>query len=599
MADPIASYPPPGVDPQQWMQTQRQQMLANALMQSATQPIQQPETAPTRGLYVQPRTNPLQGVAKIAEALMGNRALDKANASYGAGLGKGLTAMAPGGQYQPTGDNVTVQTAPGRPVAPPSSPDEQTVQPLGGTTQPQTAQLPTYQRTPVNPLNPTGMPASIALQAYMQDPVSYFKSIQGTPEWQNALRAAGGDPNRAQQLLLGSQVKAGTTEARAGSWVQGPNGQWLQLPSGGPGQHLSLDPQGNITSSTIPGYNEQAGALESAQTDAKESAQAPYTMVEVPIGGGRTQQMPLTQAMKLYGINPVGGAAPAGPGPSPGAPQPAPQPSAGPPRPGPQAAPPAQAPPQGPPVAPPRPAAPSGAPAQGGIWSTVPKLQIPNTPGVTSDLYTSGNLTAASAKRQELSTQYGQNASLADARIAFNNEALKALQGAETGPLSDTLTQLRARALELGVPAQWIPGADTVGDTQLLKKFALRNPLLNLKPTFGSRPAAAEFQILANDASPSPAMLKPVYAKLAQLDNEQAQYTKQQGTDFSTYTQMGGDPQQFESWYAKARPLARYFAQQATPTTPGRDGLTPLQRLQANPQTLPDFKTTFGWDPTQ
>jgi len=188
--------------------------------------------------------------------------------------------------------------------------------------------------------------------------------------------------------------------------------------------------------------------------------------------------------------------------------------------------------------------------------------------------------------------KYGSDADLADARLAFNKEALSVLRGAETGPLADELTKFRAKALELGIPATWIPGADTVGDSQLLKKFALRNPLLNLKPTFGGRPAAPEFNVLKEEASPSPTMLKSVFARLVTLDNQQAEYTKQKSEDYGTYIGKGGDPMRFESWYANKRPLANYFAQKATPPAA-------LERFKQHPETLNDFKSAFGWDPSQ
>lgn len=165
----------------------------------------------------------------------------------------------------------------------------------------------------------------------------------------------------------------------------------------------------------------------------------------------------------------------------------------------------------------------------------------------------------AGTKDAELNDKYGNESDLADQRLAFNKEALGVLNGADTGPLTDDLTKLRAKALELGISPQWIPGAETVGDTQELKKFLLRNPLLNLKPTFGSKPAAAEFQVLAKDASPSPEMLKSTIARLVDLDSQQATYVKQRDADYGKYRSMNGDPARFEGWYSRAHSMEGAF----------------------------------------
>jgi hypothetical protein len=423
----------------------------------------------------------------------------------------------------------------------------------------------------------------------MTDPAGYAKYLQG-PDWAQQARAAGLDPSTAARALL---TKQSAIEVRPGQTVLDPiSGRTMLGADPSKGEYYAIGPNGQVAAFPITN-DATLQAWRAGLTTAAQQANTPH---ETPMGGGVSALRYPGQVPGL-GNPPALGAAGAPPG--------APAPGAMPGQLSPGAPPQGAASPPGavtPPAAPrPAPIAASSVPGAPGspapitaarLWQSIPKLQIPNTPGITSDTYTTQNLQNAAAKKAELATQYGQNSSLADARIAFNNEALKALQGAETGPLSDTLTKLRAQALELGVPAQWIPGADTVADTQLLKKFALRNPLLNLKPTFGSRPAAAEFQILANDASPSPAMLKNVYARLAQLDNEQAQYTKQQAQDFGRYTQLGGDPQQFEQWYSNHRPLADYFAQQETPAAA-------LARLRGNPQLLPDFKAKYGWDPTQ
>src|SRR5579862_1247264 len=108
---PDISNVPPGVPPedyQSFITAQRRQMLANALMQASMQPVQAPETQPVKGLYVQPRVGIGQVAGKLAEALLGGKASQKALQSQ-IELQQSLnSAYAPGGQ----------QTSPGVPLQP-------------------------------------------------------------------------------------------------------------------------------------------------------------------------------------------------------------------------------------------------------------------------------------------------------------------------------------------------------------------------------------------------------------------------------------------------------------------------------------------------
>lgn len=570
MADPSTlSSIPPGVDPSDWIKTQRQLSLAQALQGMSLSPVQNDLQQPQGGgkYYQAARVGKTAALSKLADALMANKGFTGqylpgvgdpgtggALGSMGRQYQQAQQAFAPGGQIQATGQTAITAGPQGNAAGPVPAP-----------------RTPVYAQTPQNPRNPQGLPPDVMLRLYQSDPAKYAALIAG-PENVQTGQLAGMDRQSAAQAVFNKQ---NAIDLRSGGMVRLPNGQMIRAPNLPPGYEPEFDAQGNLSGThPSPGLIAGETAREGAVTGAKEA----NTPRMIPQGGGvETLGYPPTPpALRQPPSNAPPGAAPPGQAPTSkyfGA--------------GPQAPPMPQAPPSA------RTAPPPGSPpGTQSMWDTVPKLPIPRTPGSTSDTFHQKLLGDAAAKHEELVNKYGSEADLADARIAFNKEALGVLNGAETGPMSDEMTKLRARAMELGVSPSWIPGSDSVGDTQLLKKFALRNPLLNLKPTFGGRPAASEFNVLKEEASPSPTMLKPVFARLVTLDNQQAEYTKQRAQDYGTYVEKGGDPMRFESWYANKKPLANYFAQKNTP--PGA-----LDRLKQHPETLGDFKSAFGWDPTQ
>ena len=497
--------PPPGVDISDWIDAQRQQQVSDVLTQAAfSSPIPQQPSGGGK-YYVQARTSPLSIGAKMAEALMARKAFNKSATLNAQNYAKALSAFS-----GPTTEQAQ--------VAPASSREEQTVQPASGLTPPVTRQG--------GPLGIPGIDPRTAMNLYMSKPEEYAKLKLG-PDQVRLGTIAGMTPQGAAGAAF---TKQNALEARPGGATYLPNGQVIRNPTLATGEVPIFDQQGNIVGTRLlPGHLADQAALAGAETGAKEA----NTPMRVPMGGGR-------EGFMYPGQVPGLGAPPAlrqPPSNSAGAPQyfgPPPTPKS----------------PIVPPAATPKPQQPD--------WlANAPKLTIPNTPGQSTDSYHQKILDKAADKHIELADKYGSEADLADARTAFNNEALKVLKGADTGPLSDELTKLRARALELGIPAKWIPGADTVGDTQKLKKFLLRNPLLSLKPTFGGRPAASEFQVLKEEASPSPTMLKSTIAKLVEMDTEQANYVKRRAHDYGDYHEAGGDPTRFESYYANTHSFAK------------------------------------------
>lgn len=334
---------PAGVPPEDYasfINAQRQQMLANALMQGSMAPIQQPETTPVKGLYYQPRTGGVQVAAKLAEALMGRSASDKAikaNAALQQSLNQ---AYAPGGQQ--TSPGIPLQAAPA-----PSDPNSQDVAPavqrLPGASLAQTVQATQPTFAPQNPRNPQGLPADVVRNLAMYDPKSYASMLQG-PEAVQLARAGGIDPATAARAALN---KATALQSRPGETVSGLQGTSIAAdPS--KGVSYRMNPDGTVTSVPIANDAQIQAAREGLDT-AQRNLNTPHyepdpfhpgqVRVSYPPAGPALagpqppalagSPAPAPQSAGTAPLAPQGPAGPAGSGPvpPPGAPQ-APHPAA-------------------------------------------------------------------------------------------------------------------------------------------------------------------------------------------------------------------------------------------------------------------------------
>ena len=590
----MSSGVPAGVPPEDYsdyITTQRQQMLANALMANSMAPIEAPTTQAVKGIYVQPRIGAGQAVSKIAEALMGKSAANKALQSQIALQTTLNKAYAPGGQVVAQG--TPLQQAPAG-TGSNAEGDDQGVQPAiaraPGASLAQTVQQTQPTRTPVNPRNPQGLPAEAVRQLAMTNPAEYAKYIQG-PEWAQQARAAGLDPATAARALL---EKATTIQSRPGETVtNGVTGQTSM--AGDPSKGVTYTRNADGSYSAVPIANDaEIQAARAGLTTAEQQANTPH---ELQMGGGRTSVGYAPTPPALRGQAPPQ-AALAGPGPAPPSAAPAGGPAPGAAAPG--AAPPTlpgQARPPGPPAVPPQvsPRPPAPAPAQG-LWSTMPKAQVPPvTPNMGSDAGTLQDLKNASDKKAALATEYGQQSALADQQLDLNRRALTALPNAEVGPMSEWLTTNRQRLIEAyPALAKVIPSSGTVTPTLELNKELLNSALQGARTIYGNRMTQNEVKLQTEEMSPSSHMTADAIRSLVAQGNVQAQYTKQRAQDFGTYTAKGGDPMQFETWYAQQRPLSEYAAMQSL--SPQQRQVA-LQRFSQNPGSRDDFKRTLGFDP--
>lgn len=538
---------PLGVPPEDYgsyLKAQRAAMLAQALTGQAASPLQAPETAPVRGLYVQPRVGIGSIVGKLGQALLANRITKKSIADQAAlmrGMGQ---AYAPGGQQVPgTGQELQPSTP---------DPNEQSVDPgiklNPGQGFTQTVENSQPQYTPPNPRNPQNLPADVVARLAMTDPKDYAQMLAG-PQAVQLGRLAGMSP---QAAAAGAYNKQAALDARPGGAIYLPDGRVIRNPVLAQGEMPVTDASGNVTGATmLPGHIADQTALTAAETAAKEY----NTPREIPIGGGREQlgYPPPPPAMGGSGQSP--GTVPAGRM---------------------------------------QPAAPGAPPAAQGIWSTVPKLKIPNTPGQTSDAYTMGNLEEASKKKAQLVDENGEAASLANQQLQYNREALQALPNAEVGPMSEWLTTNRQRLIELGVPSSVIPSSGTVTPTLALNKYLLNAALQGARQIYGSRMTQNEVKLQTEEMSPSAHMTADAIRSLVQQNDVLAQYSVQRNADLQRYLNAGGDPQQFEAWYNSRRPITEFAAMQSL--TP-QQRATALQRFSQHPDSRGEFQAKLGWDP--
>jgi hypothetical protein len=566
---------PPYLDPSSYpdyMDMQRKQMLAQMLMQNMQQGNQTP--ANWDRMKVVPHRGLLQNLAPLASALLAGKAMKSSQQAEQ----KYFQNVYGGGQPQqgaPTGPGAGI-------VSPDASPDAQ------GAAQQVTDQPPRAGLLPQqpNPMLPPGASRTTAQQALgLLGPQEYGKGVvlpqlMGSPEWQTALRANNGNVQAAQQQLLAEARVKGTTHMRQGEDIMLPNGQTIRNPALGPGETLTRDAQGNPQSvSLIPGAAEAAGTLKGTTT-AADVANTPRL---IPMGSG-------SEALRYPGDVPGLGAPPALRGQAPpGAPQQAPAPRSYFPPPQ-QVAPPQSAPQAGPQL----PQKDENGIFSNNLWSGYPKVQIPTTPGQTTDMYTQGRLKSKVDKDAELTTKYGEQAALANQAQQYYAEALKNLPKAETGPSSDWITHNSSLAMELlpklGIDPKKFTNPDGTVATVELNKELKNAALQGAKATYGKL-TQMEVKLQTDEMSPSSSMPHDAIAALIRQNMMRSAYQVQQAKDYQEYSSNRGDPQAFESQYNVHRPITRFAAQYDTPQPA-------LERLSKNPHMLPGFKRQFGWDPT-
>lgn len=257
---------PPGEDPVEYAKAVRQAEIAQAMQGMALQPIgvQQPSSG-VGGKYVAARVSPLSGVSRLVEALMAKRGIDKSNTQMAQIYANGLRAFQPGGQPMPQTDpNVPMSGNSGGPGA------HDAGQPLG--------------QSVANPMNPYGQDPHALMRLYMADPQKYLEAVKGTPEWQNALLANGGNTGAAQHQMLAQAQKAAMVETKPGQTQTNLiTGQSFVAPDVEKGFQVQGDPtKGPVSAAEVPGSTQIAANREAATTAAQKA--------NTPVQGGTDLQ---------------------------------------------------------------------------------------------------------------------------------------------------------------------------------------------------------------------------------------------------------------------------------------------------------------------
>ena len=568
MADPSTlSSIPPGVDPSDWIKTQRQLSLAQALQGMSLSPVQNDLQQPQGGgkYYQAARVGKVAALSKLADALMANKGFTGqvlpgvGDPGSGGALGamgrqysQAQQAFQPGGQIQPTGQTAITAGPQGDAAGPVPAP-----------------RTPVFQQTPQNPRNPQGLPPDVMLRLYQSDPAKYAAMVAG-PENVQTGQFAGMNRQDAAQAVFNKQ---NAIDLRSGGMVRLPNGQMIRAPNLPPGYEPEFDAQGNLSGThPSPGLIAGETAREGAVTAAKEQ----NTPRMIPQGAG---------VEKLgYPPTPPALQQPQGVGQTPqnkyfGA--------------GPQTPPMPQAPPS---ARTPTPQGPMKNPQTGqydnNLWPGIPKMAIPSSPGSTSDAYSEGILGASVKKHQELVDEYGKGSAQAVLSNNYLDQALKHLPAAETGPMSEWLTENRGKLIEtMPSLAPILGGTGSVTPTLELNKALVNSGLQGAKANFG-RLTQSEVMLQKDEMSPSAKMTHDAIASLIHQQQIKNGYAIQQDKDYSEWHSQGGDPNKFESQYDVRRPMTRFAAQYDTPPAA-------LERLKQQPNLLPAFVKKYNWDPSQ
>lgn len=551
---------PPYLDPSQYpdyQDMQRKQMLAQMLMQNSQQALQTPQNWDS--MKIVPRKSALSSIS----GLLGSYLAGKANTNAMQAQSKYFQGM-----YAPE------QSAPAQPSAsPPTPPPPLLKAPAGDEYQPPVAPTVSPQKSPMIPQGMSKQTAQMLINGLGIE--GYTKNVlvpnaMGTTEWQNALRAAGGDQQKATSMLRMAAMKNGSLDVRPGGTVgafddQGNFKPGFTAPQNGIATNWGIN---GPTQSTMPGATESSAAMTAAETAAKV-ANTPQEFKTQ--GGGSTVGYP----------GDVLGAPPAMRPPS-------------------AVGTPAQSAHPGPRYFPSLTS--SSHAAAPDRFPDAPKS--PTYSGIGAPGTQDETMQKARAEHQvALYQKYGSESDLADATLTRINEAQKALEGSNAGPLSSEMTKVQG-ILHQVAPSIFAGQAAT--NTQVANKNMVQIALNGAKGIYGPRMTSSEVMLQKNEASPSTEQTREAAKYLLQQQAIIAQYQKQRSSDYQDYIQAGHDPLRFEGWYSNNPKTSlqafalRHDSARQEQLAKDRGINVPaaaFERLTQRPELKEDFRKQFGYIP--
>ena len=500
---------------QQQLSLQQRQALAQRLMEQGSEPLV--SNQPTNPGGFVPRISPLTGATQAGKMLAGALMQRNINEQQADLAGKQMQAMMqmlrPGGAgaagnaptptqapAQPTGVSDASSASVGAPWAA-ASQVEQPAPQAQPAPAPQNDQIADYMRLAV-----TGQlfgPEAAKVAAAGLTPTDLQKNIQG----------AGFAPGSPQAAAAYGHALNPPISTRYGIFSNDPNARFY--PAGGalpPGAlPYQFGPGGQVDVRPYPGQIAGTAAIAGAQAGGK----FPYEEVETASG----RKVPAFTIPGLVPQTPGVGVPPA----------PAAQPSA-----------------------PPLPVT-----TQGDPWKTMPKLEQPE--GVGQTTYQRGRQQGAAAYATQMAEKFGPIAESANQRKAFNDQSLALVDRATTGPGGGSITAAQNwLTSRLGIPESQLAKA-SAGDptaTLELNKNLINAATQTAKANYGSRMTQSEVMMQIKQASPNVDMTKAAIRYLLLTDNARAEYQMKQAQDLGRYVQQGGDPYQFEGWYARTFPVS-------------------------------------------
>jgi hypothetical protein len=600
------TFPPPGVDPAQWAAYQRQQMIAQALTQTAITP---PQEAATVG-PIRSRLSPLQPVTNLVAALMARKAMDKSTQMGADVYGRALQQFGAPGQPEPSDAGAPPPSAassagsppPAAPasVGPPPGAAPQMPPAASGGAPPEAAPMggggpgvgPAAGGGGSSPMNPVGLPPALAFQMWMKDPSKYGELIAGTPEWRNALQATNGNVPMAQRMLYAQLQKSGAIDLRASGEALIPDGRGgytrIRNPNLPQGVEPVYGPNGEIRgASMIPGVPE----AEETMSGAGARGKAENSINTLPTGvPGQTREQ--------FGLGGIPGAPGAAGAPGGGTGRPVPQyfPPTGP----------SGAPGGGPGGPPGLPGGPTGGASGPDWWPGMPRVQNQEHIGYTAGDYQEKLADLRAKKAGDYITQFGLESDTADQKLEYSAELLRNLPQAFTGPQAQSATGFWNAVAQIpGI--RDLPGIkdathDAAG-TNIAVKNLVNQAIQGARAIYGPRMAQSEVMLQKNEASPSITMGMQAILALQRQEDAKSAYFVQRKQDFDNFMAQGGDPLRFEGAYQHRFPLASFASQYAARNAPvyqvPKEVAPPamVQHLVAHPETRNDFVARYGYLP--